>query len=521
MKTLTSTEALESANADILALQICQDDDSDFSEDKRFSTLNKKLDNQLQTLCRVEHFRGKPGETLTVHTLGKLKARTVMLVGAGKKGKAGLADDRAFAASVVRKATALRAKSLALSPAEIGVAQDRRMDTLLFAARLADYRFDRYRTKERKDAPPKLMTLTLVGKEWGQKKRFDAAARRAERLAEAVALARDLINEPASVVTPDAFAKEARRVAKAAGLECIVLEPKQLERERFGMLLAVGQGSYNTPRVVHLIYRPKKRAQRRVALIGKGVTFDSGGLSLKPATSMEDMKVDMSGGAAVLAAMSVLAEAGIEHEVHGFVGLVENMPSGRSYRPGDVLTSRKGTTVEVNNTDAEGRLVLGDVIDYAKSAVDPDAVIDLATLTGACMVALGPVTAGLFANDENLARALLDAARLAGEDIWRMPLTDSLKDQLKSDVADMKNTGDRLGGAITAALFLQEFVGDTPWAHLDIAGPATSSKEKGVLAKGGTGFGVATLLEFLSQGADKALSRRDRRKAAAPARKRA
>jgi len=184
--------------------------------------------------------------------------------------------------------------------------------------------------------------------------------------------------------------------------------------------------------------------------------------------------------------------------VHGFIGLVENMPSGRSYRPGDVLTSRNGLTVEVNNTDAEGRLVLGDVMDYAKSKVDPDLMIDLATLTGACMVALGPTTAGLFSNNDEVAADLLSASKRAGEDMWRMPLNPLLKDQLKSDVADMKNTGDRMGGAITAAMFLSEFVGDTPWVHLDIAGPATSSKEKGILTKGGTGFGVATLLEFLT-----------------------
>jgi leucyl aminopeptidase len=495
MKTINSASQAWEVDADVAAIQLFQNDDSNFSDDKRFSTLDGKLDGHLSALCAAERFRGRPGDVLSVHTLGRVTAQTLLLIGAGKKGKSGLADDRTFAATAVRRATALRGKTLALSPVDTGVAQDKRLDTMLVAARLAGYRFDRYHTKDQKDAPQRLVSVAVLGKEW---KGFEAAAEKAKRISVAIALARDLINEPANVVTPESFAKEARRVAKDARLECTVLEPKDLVREKFGMLLAVGQGSDHTPRVVHLVYKPKKKTTRKVALIGKGVTFDSGGLSLKPAQSMEDMKVDMSGGAAVLATMSVLAAAGVEVEVHGLIGLVENMPSSKSYRPGDVLTSRKGTTVEVNNTDAEGRLVLGDVIDYTNTTVKPDLMIDLATLTGACMVALGPTTAGLFSNDDGLAQALLSASKRAGEDLWRLPLNDSLKDQLKSDVADMRNTGDRMGGAITGALFLKEFVGDTLWAHMDIAGPATSNKEKGVLAKGGTGYGVATLLELLT-----------------------
>jgi leucyl aminopeptidase len=383
---------------------------------------------------------------------------------------------------------------LTLVPAPSGLKDADRCRALVTAARLASYRFDRYRTKDKKDAPDKLAELHVAMRETPATR---SAAELAKTIAQAVAGARDLINEPAIVVTPEAFAKEARRIAKNAGLEFTVFEPRDLRKEKMGMLLAVGQGSENAPRMVHLVYRPKKKSKRRVALIGKGVTFDSGGLSLKPAASMEDMKIDMSGGAAVIATMSVLPALGLDFEVHGFVGLVENMPSGKAYRPGDVIISRKGLSVEVNNTDAEGRLVLGDVIDYARSTLKPSLIIDLATLTGACMVALGPTTAGAFSNDDASVTALLKAAKTAGEDIWRLPLTDGLKEQLKSDVADMKNTGAREGGAITAALFLREFVDNTPWIHLDIAGPASSSKEKGALSKGGTGFGVATLVEFL------------------------
>jgi leucyl aminopeptidase len=417
-----------------------------------------------------------------------------VLVGSGSESKATLNTDKAFGATAARKAASVRAKSLVLVPAPSEQAAAGRVEAMLTGVRLSGYRFDRYRTKDQKDVPPKLADVTIALK---AAKDFPAAEERSKRLAHAVSFARDLINEPANVIYPESFAKEARRVAKENGLEITVLEPKDLEKEKFGMLLAVGRGSAHTPRVVHLVYKPKKKSGKRIALIGKGVTFDSGGLSLKPAGSMEDMKIDMSGGAAVLGAMSVLGAFDIEHEVHGFVGLVENMPSSNSYRPGDVIISRKGTSVEVNNTDAEGRLVLGDVIDYCKTTIDPHAMIDLATLTGACMVALGPTTAGLFSNSDVLATAISESAKLVGEDFWRLPLNDALKEQLRSDVADMKNTGDRMGGAITGALFLKEFAGDTPWAHLDIAGPASSSKDKGILTKGGVGFGIATLIATL------------------------
>lgn len=502
MKILTTNEALETLDVDVLALQLGTQEGGDFSRDKRFKQLDDKLGGALATLVASEQFKAKAEQQLALPTLGAIAARTLLLVGAGDAKKAGLAQDRAFAAAAVRKAAATRGKTVALAAvAETNADADARVEAMLLAARLAGYRFDRYRTKEQKDAPPKLAALTLVGKAPKKLDKLDAFA---ATLANAVCMARDLINEPASVINPESFAKEARRVAKEAGLELHVLEPKELEKERFGMLLAVGQGSYNTPRVVHLSYKPKgaakkKAAKKKVALIGKGVTFDSGGLSLKPANAMEDMKIDMSGGAAVLAAMAVVPSLGLDYEVHGLIGLVENMPSGRSYRPGDVLHSRKGTTVEVNNTDAEGRLVLGDVFDYAREKLQPSAMIDLATLTGACMVALGPTTAGMFTPEDKLAEELAKAAKTAGEDLWRLPLTEGLRDQLKSDVADMKNTGDRMGGAITAALFLKEFAGDTPWVHLDIAGPASSSKDKGILQKGGTGFGVATLIEFLRQ----------------------
>jgi leucyl aminopeptidase len=263
-----------------------------------------------------------------------------------------------------------------------------------------------------------------------------------------------------------------------------------------GMFLAVGQGSEQEVRLIHLTYRPAKKAKKKVCLIGKGVTFDSGGYSLKPSDSMLDMKVDMSGAAAVISAIGAIARLGSPHEVHALAACTENMVSGKAYKLGDVLRAMDGTTVEINNTDAEGRLTLGDAITFAREKIAPDEIIDYATLTGACMVALGPHTAGVM-SDSAIVGAYLAAASAAGEDMWRLPLNPRLKEQLKSPIADMRNTGERWGGALTAGLFLKHFARDTPWIHVDIAGPASAAREQGAISRGGVGFGVATTIEYL------------------------
>jgi leucyl aminopeptidase len=267
-----------------------------------------------------------------------------------------------------------------------------------------------------------------------------------------------------------------------------------------GLYLAVAQGSVEEPRFIHLAWKPSGPARRRVVLVGKGVTFDSGGLSLKTNEGMLDMKTDMAGAAAALAATVAVGEEQLPIEVHALAACTENMPSGSSYKLGDVLTSMAGKTVEINNTDAEGRLTLADALTFGLR-LEPDVIIDLATLTGACVVALGPHIAGVMSNDEALAREWLGAASAAGEDMWRMPLPPRLVEQLKSEVADMRNTGERWGGALTAGLFLKEFVGDKPWVHVDLAGPSSADKENAHVSKGGTGFGVATLLAFLRRAA--------------------
>jgi leucyl aminopeptidase len=299
-------------------------------------------------------------------------------------------------------------------------------------------------------------------------------------------------------MTPSRLADEARKIAKESALGIKVLGAKECEKLGMGMFLAVGKGSDEEAKLIHLTYLPKGKPQKRVTLIGKGITFDSGGYSLKTSQMMEDMKVDMSGAGVVLSAIAALRALGCKYEVHAIAACCENMVSGRAYKLGDVLKAMNGTTVEINNTDAEGRLTLGDALTYAREKIAPDEIIDFATLTGACVIALGPFTAGVWSDNEPLLRRFLDAATAAAEDVWRMPLTPKLREQLKSHIADMRNTGDRYGGANIAAHFLRHFAGDTPWVHVDIAGPASATRESGGTTRGGTGFGVATILEYLT-----------------------
>ena len=305
------------------------------------------------------------------------------------------------------------------------------------------------------------------------------------------------MSRPPRSLTPVVFAETAKKVGKESSLTVTVLTEKELAKEKMGLMLAVAAASlpYTPPRLVRLAYRPKKPAKKHIVLVGKGLTFDSGGLDLKPAAGMLEMKIDMGGAAAVLGAMSAIGKLKPDVAVTGYLGCVENGIGGNAYHPGDILTSRKGDTVEVNNTDAEGRLVLADCIDYAITKDSPDVLIDLATLTGACMVALGPSTAGCFSDDDALIADIRTTGERCGEDFWRLPLNPDIAGQLKSAIADTKNTGDRMGGAITAGLFLKRFVdGRTTWAHLDIAGPTTQDGDHPYQPRGGAGFGVRTLV---------------------------
>ncbi len=441
----------------------------------------------------ASRFEGKTGQTLTVLAPAGLALNRVVLVGLGKPEALDALAAQGFGgaalAQVANSGDAAAAIAIdAVDGAKIGPAEFAAHAAL--GARLRSYRFDKYRTKEKKDDKPSVKKLTVQGAEaTAAKSAFGAL----DRVADGVFLTRDLVSEPANVIHPESLAAECGKLADL-GVEVEVLGEKQMRKLGMGALLGVGQGSDRESQLVVMRWMGAKDQQAApLALIGKGVCFDTGGISIKPAAGMEEMKWDMAGAGAVVGAMKALAGRQAKANVVGIVGLVENMPSGNAQRPGDVVTSASGQTIEVINTDAEGRLVLADALWYAREHFKPAAMIDLATLTGAIIISLGHDYAGLFSNDDALADAIAAAGKTVDEKVWRLPMGDSYDKQLKSDIADMKNVGGREGGSITAAQFLKRFVGDTPWAHIDIAGTAWSKKDAATCPKGATAFGVRLL----------------------------
>jgi leucyl aminopeptidase len=456
------------------------------------------LERSLARLCREDRFRGKAGETLLYHAGDDAPSSRYLVVGMGPESKGGLDSLRVASASVSRRAAALAARAVAVTVPGGTRLRRNPADSLAGAIvegfLLGGYRFDRYRSRDDAAAQVERVRI-LTGHHPARKIR--AGIRRGEHYAEATNFARNLVTEPPSRMTPLEMASIARAEARRTGLQCKVMRRAELERRNMGGLLGVARGSVEEPCFIHLTYRPKGRVRRKVALVGKGITFDSGGLSLKTASGMETMKMDMAGAAAVLAVMRTLGSLRIPLQVDGLMAMTENLPSGSAQKPGDVLRTFSGKTVEVTNTDAEGRLVLADALAYAVR-MGPDQIIDLATLTGACVVALGPAAAGILGTDQKLVDALLIAAGRAGERAWQLPLFDEYLEMMRSPVADLKNSGPRWGGALTAALFLREFVDPKiPWAHLDIAGPAFLDRPHSVFPKGATGAGVRTLLHHL------------------------
>jgi leucyl aminopeptidase len=471
------------------------------------------LGGQLARAWTEERFEGKPGQLCALHTGGRLACRRVLVVGLGPRASADAETVRRGAALGARRARELGATSVALHLPAAGVPAGPRAQATVEGALLASYRFDRYL---RDRGPDGLAELAVVEPERRQQAAAREGLRRGEVVAAATCLARDLVNEPANVVTPSFLAETARRIAREGRLRVRVLEREDCARLGMGAYLGVAQGSQEPPKFIHLTYVPRGRARRRVALVGKGITFDSGGLDLKTAEGMLRMKGDMAGAAAVLGVFSALPRLRPAVEVHGLIAATENMPSGSAQRPGDVVRTMAGLSVEIGNTDAEGRLTLADALTYAVRRVGPDEIIDLATLTGAVVQALGLGISGVFASD-GLADRVLAAAAGAGERMWRLPLADEYREAMKSDVADLNNvSGQRGGGAVYAAVFLREFTEGRPWAHLDIAGTAFTERELPLGPKGGTGVGVRTLLAYLD-----ALGRGGRRGGGRPRRARA
>jgi leucyl aminopeptidase len=436
-------------------------------------------------------FDGTVGQTLAVPTAGKLGAKAALLLGVGPRDEFDVDAVRRAAATLARRAS--RSATVATTLLEAigeGVDKPAAAQALAEGVLLGGYQFIEYKS----DAKPSQLAEVAVLARGGA--RVQAGIDRGVTVSNAVIWARDMVNEPSAAKSPAAFADAAKKLLRGKGVTVKVLGVPEMTSAALGGVLGVGQGSDQPPRFVKVTYTPRG-ARGSLALVGKGVVFDSGGLSIKSASGMEEMKTDMGGGAAVLAAMSTLDELGVKAKVTAYVPMVENMPSGTAIRPGDVLKIRNGKTVEVLNTDAEGRLILADALSLAVED-EPDAIVDAATLTGACMVALGDKVAGLMTNRDGWGEQVRAAADRAGEPVWPLPLPKAYRKQIESEIADVKNIGGSYGGALTAGLFLEEFVGDVPWVHLDIAGPARAKADDGELVQGGTGFGVRTFVEVAS-----------------------
>jgi leucyl aminopeptidase len=462
--------------------------------------LDQKLGGLLHQAQRHGEFTGKDGEQILFQPAGHLPAKRVLLIGLGKKAESSPEKSRQAAGRAMQQLTEKKLGQAAFA-LQLATKESDRVAHLQATAEgilLASYRYDRFLGKETRESHKLPKSLTFLIGSAHDKLACESALERAQIICRAVMLARDLVNAPGNVKSPVHLAEQARAAADASTLQCKILGQKELAEEGFGALLGVAQGSVREPQLIVLEHRGGSKNEAPVALVGKGVTFDAGGISLKSADKMDEMKMDMAGGAAVIGTMLAAALLRLPINLVGIVPAVENLPSGTAYRPGDILTSLSGQTIEVLNTDAEGRLILADALTYAKR-YEPKLVIDLATLTGACIIALGHHATAVLGNDQKLVQLLLNAGEESGERLWQLPLWDNYDQQIKSDVADVKNTGGRPAGAITAAAFLKKFAKDFRWAHLDIAGTAWRDQDQPYIPKGGTGVGVRLLVAFLQK----------------------
>ena len=460
--------------------------------------LDKSTGGALTRAMETGRFAGKAGQFISVLAPAGIDVGAIVLAGIGKE-KLNTRDAESLGGKVVTHLNAAGFKHAALfieSPGKNPAAQ--LAAHAGFGATLKSYRFDKYRTKEKADAKPTLQSLTLVspGAKAAQKEYATL-----EKIAGSIFFTRDLVSEPANVIYPESLAAKAKELSKV-GVTVEVLGEAQMKKLGMGSLLGVGQGSERESQLVVMRYNgnPSAKNKAPVAFVGKGVTFDTGGISIKGAAGMEDMKWDMGGSGTVIGLMRALAARKAKVNAVGVVGLVENMPDGNAQRPGDVVTSMSGQTIEVINTDAEGRLVLADALWYTQDRFKPQFIVNLATLTGAIIIALGSHRAGLFSNNDKLADQLFNAGEETGELLWRFPLGDVYDKQINSAIADMKNVGEgREAGSIAGAVFLQRFVNDVPWAHLDIAGVAWTNKDQDITPKGATAFGIRLLNQLVAE----------------------
>ncbi|HVJ55773.1 MAG TPA: leucyl aminopeptidase [Aliidongia sp.] len=462
------------------------------------ATLDRDTGGALVRAMAASRFNGKKEQVLSVLSPTNLSIGRIVLVGLGKPAEINAVLLQNLGGSIVAHLGGSGEADVAVllgEGADLGLPAAEAAAHIAFGAQLRSYRFDKYRTKIKPEQKPSLKKLSvLLDDAAGARKAYGAL----EKIADGVFFTRDLVSEPGNVIYPESLAEQAQSLTEL-GVEVEVLDEKKLKKLGMGALLGVGQGSVKPPRLIVMQWNGGKSKKAPVAIIGKGITFDTGGISLKPGAGMEDMKWDMGGSGVVIGLMKALAGRKAKVNVVGVVAAAENMPDGNAIRPGDILTSMSGQTIEVNNTDAEGRLVLADALWYTQDRFKPVAMIDLATLTGAILIALGHEQAGLFANDDALAEDLIAAGREVDEHLWRMPLGDRYDRQIDSDIADVKNiSGTREAGASIGAVFLQRFVNGAKWAHLDIAGMAWSKRDALTVPKGATGYGVRLLDRYIA-----------------------
>jgi len=473
-------------NSDLIVLGVF---DAAKQKEAAFKTLDDALEKTISNyVFKQEQFKPKFLSSYTLPTLGKIKAPKVLIIGLGEEEK--LNSDRIRQAAIEAAKKIKSFKNIATAVLSFPIKKEHAIQAITEGLILGGYSFDKYKSEKPKDILKNIIIACPECTETAKK-----SILKGEVFAKYTNFARNLSNEPAQYATPSKLADIALNIPN---ITAEVFDKEECQKKGMGAFLGVGQGSAQPPKFIHMTYKPTKKASKKIAIIGKGITFDSGGYDIKPPSSMLNMKDDMSGAAAVLGIMSALGELKPDVEVHGIIAACENMLNGNSYKPGDILTAKNGKTIEVDNTDAEGRLTLADALCFAEE-LKVDEIIDIATLTGACLVALGHYASGIMGNNEQLIEDIQFASHKSGEDFWKLPIWDVHMDSLKSDIADMKNTGSRYAGASVAGAFLKNFVASTKWVHLDVAGTAFLDTPYKGFIKGGTGIGVRTLLEYITR----------------------
>jgi leucyl aminopeptidase len=496
MQVVVKRDKPELVAADVLAVFLRQE--KSLPPKSVVAQLDTRLDGRIRDYLDSGDFSGALNSTALMRTGGAIQAPRVLLVGLGKPEAFTIDALRQASATAATAARRLGVSSVALVPFDGDMTPGEVGQVLTEGALLGLYTLKKYKTAAENEDKDNLRELSILASGSTTQRALESGVQRGQILAEAVHLARDLSNSPGNEVNPSYLAKQAQEIATQTTLRCHVLDVDGIREHQMGCLLGVAQGSEQPPAFIILEHAPNGAQEKPIVLVGKGITFDSGGISIKPAANMEDMKMDMSGGAAVLGAMQALARLEYPRRVVGLIPASENLPNGNAVKPGDILRALSGKTVEVINTDAEGRLILADALAYAVQELKPACIIDLATLTGAVVVALGSQATGMMGTDPGMMDRLRAAGEYSAERVWELPLFEEYSKQIKSDFADIKNvSSNREAGSIIGGAFLKEFVGDTPWVHLDIAGTAWTRENKPYIPKGATGVGIRLLVKAL------------------------